>query len=208
LNLFSESTVSTAHESGSFGLEITTDYPWDETISIKITEATKNAVLAVRIPDWCKGYTVKTDGTDAEYELKDGYAYFKHIETGQTIELVLYMPVTIIEANPRIREDIGKIAVKRGPVVYCLEEIDNCNDLHRIYLPEEVDFTTQFDPAFFDGAMIINSPGKKLKQDDWCPDELYREAVTPEFEDIQLKWIPYYLWSNRGIGEMTVWVKR
>ena len=208
LNLFSESTVSTDLESGSFGLEITTNYPWDEAVKIKITEAAENAVLAVRIPDWCKGYTVKTDGIDAKYELKDGYAYFKHIEAGQTIELVLYMPVTILQANPRIREDIGKVAVKRGPIVYCLEEIDNGKDLHCIYLAGEGDFSTKYDAGFFGGAVIINSPGKKLKQDDWCPDDLYREAITPEFEDIQLKWIPYYLWANRGENEMTVWVQK
>jgi len=208
LNLFSESTVTTSLESGRFGLEITTNYPWDETINIKITEAADNAVLAVRIPDWCKIYTVKTDCTDAEYEIINGYAYFKHIETGQTIDLELNMPVTILEANPRIRDDIGKVAVKRGPIVYCLEEIDNGKDLHCVYLPVEVDFTTEFDPGFFGGAVLLKSSGKKLIQDDWCPDELYRKAVTSKFNNVSLKWIPYYLWANRGEGEMTVWVKR
>jgi len=208
LNLFSEGSVFTALDSGNLGLEIITNYPWDEEIKIKVTEKTNNSVLAIRIPGWCKSYSVKSNGTDAEYELKDGYAYFKHLEAGQLIELTLHMPVTILEANPRIREDIGKVAVKRGPIVYCLEEVDNGKDLHSVYLPLDVDFTIEFDVDFFGGIVTLKSSGRKLIQDDWCPDELYREAVNPEFKDVSLKWIPYYLWANRGENEMITWVNR
>jgi len=208
LNLFAEGMAQTELDGGKFGVEVTTNYPWDETVNIKVVEVTPNAVFAVRIPGWCKDYSVAVDGATATYDMQDGYAYFKGLKAGQSIDLIIKMPVTVLEANPRIRENLGKVAVKRGPIVYCIEGADNGDDLHRVHLPVDASFKAKFDPNFFSGAVLIESTGKKLKQDKWCPDNLYSEAGICDFEDISLKWIPYYLWANRGENEMTVWVHK
>ena len=208
LNLFAESSVQTELKSGKFGIDVKTSYPWDESVKIGVTEAAKDAVLAVRIPGWCKEYSIKTDGVDTACNLKDGYAYFNEVKPGSNIEIVLKMPVTIIGANPKVRENIGKVTVKRGPVVYCIEGADNGDDLHRVFLPACAKFEAEYDEAFLGGAVLIKSDGRKIKQDSWNSDDLYSEADAYEFEDISLKWIPYYLWANRGENEMTVWVKK
>ena len=207
VNLFAGGTVDTQLSSGAFAFDMTTDYPWDETVTIKITKATEDAVLALRVPGWCEGYSVKRNGIDAEHVVKDGYALLTGLSAGDDIEFVMEMPVVVLEANPRVREDIGKVAVQRGPVVYCLEEVDNGKDLHRVFLPKDVAFTNEYCDDFFGGAVLLQSKGKRLCQCDWEPDLLYRKAKAAGYEDVQLKWVPYYLWANRGAGEMVCWVR-
>jgi len=208
LNLFGEGTAATDLDCGKFGIEITTNYPWDEKVLVKITDAANDAVFAIRIPGWCENHTVKLNGADASFDIKDGYAFFNGLKAGDALEFIFKMPVVVLDSNPRIRENIGKAAVKRGPVVYCIEEADNGNDLHLVYLSGCAEFETVFDANFFGGAVTLKSSGKKLNQADWCPDNLYRTAAPQKFVDISLKWIPYYLWANRGEGEMTVWVNK
>ena len=94
----------------------------------------------------------------------------------------------------------------RGPVVYCLEEVDNGKGLQCVYLPEEPDFKEQYEPDLLSGVVTLTSKGRRLDQSGWDADTLYRPAERPEFQDAELKWVPYYAWANRGIGEMTVWV--
>jgi len=207
VNLFVGGTVDTHLDSGALGLEIATDYPWNETVTVKVTKAPDKAVLALRIPGWCTKHSVKVNGREAKYILEDGYAQLTGLSAGDTVELVLDMPVVVVEANPRVREDIGKVAVQRGPVVYCLEEVDNGKDLHRVFLEKDAAFKCEYDKGFFGGAVLLKSSGKRLCQEDWEPDTLYRKAAVAKYENAALKWVPYYLWANRGAGEMICWVR-
>ena len=209
INLFTECSLNAELDNGSIRMNIVTDYPWDETITVKIAEAYPSAVLAFRIPSWCKSYSFNFNGSKATYELKNGYAFITHsLSEGDIIELTFKMPVIVMEANPAVRENMGKAAVMRGPVVYCLEEADNGGDLHRVFLPDGAEFQHGYESGFFSGAVLLKSPGKRFDQSAWDEDTLYREAKSVGYEDISLTWIPYYLWANRGIGEMTVWVHR
>ena len=117
------------------------------------------------------------------------------------------MPVQILEANPRVREDIGKVAVTRGPVVYCLEEADNGDQLQEIYLKEEPEFKTKYEPDLLKGVVTIEAKGKRVSRKGWEKESLYRTYTGKKFEDTDLKFIPYYAWTNRTPGEMTVWVR-
>jgi len=105
-----------------------------------------------------------------------------------------------------VRADAGKIAVTRGPVVYCLEEADNGGELWNIRLParDAAAFTAQVDEGL-GGAVTLACPGKRVLP--WKEASLYRPAQEAVTEDINLKWIPYYAWANRGLGEMRVWVQ-
>lgn len=206
VNMYMESKVNTELAGGKLSLDVKTNYPWDGTVTIKVIDAPENEVsIGLRIPDWCKKYSI----SESDAQLKNGYLTIsKQLVKGDEIVLDMEMPVEIIEANPRVREDAGKLAVQRGPVVYCIEQADNGTDIHRNYITAETEFKPEFDDGFFGGAMVLKSKGKKLMQDEWDADTLYRSASAPKFEDADLKWIPYYLWSNRGEGEMTVWVHR
>ena len=210
VHLFVESKTATELKSGTFALDIQTNYPWENTILMKVkTAPSSSARIAIRIPGWCEGYKLRINGKTVQTPVENGYAMMEQVfRKEDEIELILDMPVTIVEANPRVREDIGKLAVMRGPLVYCLEEADNGKDLHRIYIERNTAFRHEYDRTFFGGAVILESDGKRLSQEEWGADSLYRKVSEPKFEDVRLKWIPYYLWANRESGEMTVWVRR
>jgi hypothetical protein len=117
------------------------------------------------------------------------------------------MTVKIVEANPLVREDIGKAAVMRGPIVYCLEECDNGAQLQQIYINANQKFSEKYEADLLNGVVTLTTTGKRLSDAGWNGDMLYRTYTGKTFEDQELKLIPYYSWANRGIGEMTVWVR-
>ena len=164
--------------------------------------------LALRIPDWCSRYEL--DGFTGGTEEKDDYLYLQK-DWGEEEEFTLHFPmeVRMIAAKEAVREDIGKVAVMRGPVVYCLEETDNGKDLQKLLIAPELNVTVS------DGN-ICGTPVKKLtaagfrQLDTHIEKEseaLYHVWKKPEFEKAELSYIPYYTWANRGENEMQVWTR-
>ena len=191
--------------------EVKTAYPWKGDVEIYIkTEKPVDFHYAIRIPGWCGNhYRLRINGMETACRMENGYAVMERTwSDGDVIQFYLELKPQVVQANPRVRQDIGKVAVMRGPVVYCLEEVDNGKGLQRVYLPEEPDFKEQYEPDLLSGVVTLTSKGRRLDQSGWDADTLYRPAERPEFQDAELKWVPYYAWANRGIGEMTVWVRR
>ena len=120
------------------------------------------------------------------------------------MKLSFDMPVRINRSNPSVKENIGKAAVSRGPLVYCLEEADNGDELHRLSLDtkEEIEICKG---AAFEGTTELRGRGRKLSGDGWNG-ALYASDIEESYSEQTLTFIPYYLWNNRGAGEMTVWV--
>ena len=120
------------------------------------------------------------------------------------------MPVRILEAAPEVREDIGKVAVARGPIVYCLEEVDNGKDLHLCRLDLQTlqvsDIRTEVSEEMGHPMTVLKVPGRRLLPAE--SGELYHAARPPREQDVTLRMVPYYAWNNRGEGEMSVWVRR
>jgi len=174
------------------GMRITqkTKYPSEGEIQIHLYGDKK--YVAIRIPGWCKDFSL-----DQPYELKDGYAYISlHGET--QITLNLQMPVTMLAANRRVHDNAGRIAVMRGPVVYCLEGVDNGEDLRSIHIPEDAEF------VLTDNEFMVPS----LQTKGYRPagsEQLYLPAKQC-YEEISLRLIPYYAFANRGASEMLVWI--
>lgn len=169
-----------------------TDYPNNGKITVSCNSNKKQ--IAFRIPCWCKSFNI-----NKKYSIKNGYAYVD-LDSEENIELELDMPVRIISANRRIHSDAGRIAVMRGPVVYCAEGIDNGADIKSIALPAE----SVFELAESEFLLPI------LKTEAYRPfesDSLYYEAVD-DYEKIPLTLIPYYAFANRGESEMQVWLLR
>lgn len=190
-------------------LSVSSNYPWSESINISLNmkeEATFE--FALRIPEWCRNYNIKVNNQEVEYEMLDGYAYIiKTWRNNDEINIYFEMLVEIMTANPSVRENIGKVAIMRGPIVYCLEEEDNGRDLHRVYLSENPEFTYEYEKDLLEGVVTIEGNGKILLKKDWDEDSLYKSNAEIKFQDKKLKWIPYYSWANRNSGEMIVWVK-
>ena len=148
-------------EMDGFKLQIETQYPWDG--KVKMTVKTSRPIgkkLALRIPGWCSEYDVQYNGGTAHGVLNDGYYYIEKMwRNDDVLELDLDMPVEIVRANPKVRANVGKAVLMRGPLVYCLEEADNGKDLHRIRLIEGEQYTAEYDPDLLGRIVKITGKG-------------------------------------------------
>jgi DUF1680 family protein len=208
VNLYSDSDASFEIFGNTIKLQQRTDYPWDEKIRIKLSasEATKFK-LQLRIPSWCKKAKLKVNGRklSAARLTSDGYASIERKwKDGDEIELKLSMPPTRVYADPRVRHNAARVALTRGPIVYCLEQADNRADLNAITLPRKAKLTAKNEPNLLGGVIALTSKAQReiaRKQN-----ALYVEA-RPASKPQKIKAIPYYAWANRGEGAMIVWVR-
>jgi len=209
-------------EMDGHNIEITqeTAYPWGEKVGIKIsTETPSHFAVNLRIPQWCRNPEIKVNGKidDISKLLKKGYAQIRRQwKKDDMIELTLPMPVEVIEAHPDVRQDAGKVALQRGPIVYCLEQTDNGPGLDRIFLPvaslmerdgsipRQDNFEILHKPKLLGGITIIRTVAFVKNTDDW-KEKLYR-PVKSNYTKKQITAIPYCAWANREVGEMLVWI--
>jgi DUF1680 family protein len=137
--------------------------------------------------------------------LKNGYAYLTRLwEKGDEIELHFPMPVEKISANPNVRENAGKVALQRGPVVYCLEEVDNGVNLPSITLPQNSKPQVTFEENLLDGVCVVTAHAEQVDETAWNG-ELYK-PIERRTKPISIKAVPYFSWCNREPGEMLVWI--
>jgi DUF1680 family protein len=191
-------------------IDVSTEYPWKNKVTLKVSiddDFNPEFNIALRIPGWCKNSTITVNGKEYTPDIKQGYGYINRKWTSQdTITLDMDMPTVVVSANPKVRDNIGKVALMRGPMVYCLEEVDNGKDLHRIYLDPKAKFKELYEPDLLGGIIKLSSTGYKLQDSSWNNDNLYESSVNPSFKKMDLTWIPYYSWANRNPAEMIVWV--
>lgn len=190
------------------GVSQKTDYPWDGTVTITVSpQSDCEFTLGLRIPGWCRGAQLKINGeaVDITPFLKNGYAYLKRTwQNDDQIELFLPMPIERIKANPNVRANAGKVALQRGPIVYCLEEVDNGSNLPNIYLSRDAKLFASFEPDLLGGVTVITGEAERIDGAVW-DDELYK-PVNVQTRTAKLKAVPYYAWCNRESGEMLVWI--
>ncbi|TVR52107.1 MAG: glycoside hydrolase family 127 protein [Spirochaetaceae bacterium] len=209
---FLNGTASLSLDSGTMELEQSGKYPWDGRIGFTVTRAVDGpAGIAVRIPDWCDDASLTLNGepVDVTEGNRDGYVVLHRTwQTGDTLELDLPMPVRMLSADPRIAADYGKVAIQRGPLVYCLEQCDNGPGLHTVTLPESPEFSVTFHDAELGGVTVITARGF-ISTDEFVGETPYAaDRRTETRKPVELKFVPYYAWANRAPGEMTVWVRR
>jgi len=122
------------------------------------------------------------------------------------VELNIPMSIEELEANPQVLPSRGKIALRRGPLIYCLEQSDNRADLDRIALPPAANLTAGFEPELLGGVTVISGQGRALKPNDWSR-RLYRPRHGPDCgEVVTNKAIPYCVRGNRGQQNMKGWM--
>ncbi len=209
INMYGGNVLSTElHDGTKLKLEQTTSYPWNGNITVTIKEATVNPVnIFLRIPGWCKSYSLKINGTYPKVRDRDGGFVIagRKWNAGDKIELVLDMPATLLESNPLVEETKNQVTVKRGPVVYCIESTDLPNqNVFDVMIPSTIKLQPL--PMKIDNGNIMALTGEaKLLQNGNWKNTLYKE-VNSSYKPVKIKLIPYYAWANRGKTDMTVWM--
>jgi hypothetical protein len=190
-------------------LDVQTGYPWDEDVRIRVRpEAPASFTLALRVPGWCRRPALRINGRATKLAplLSGGYARIRRRwEPGDAVELRLPMPVERIEAHPSVRSDAGRVALQRGPLVYCLEEADNGADLNDQALPRGASLTARHNPRLLGGVVTIHGKGKRRRRADWAG-RLYSPDAG-RLETVAVMAVPYFAWCNRRPGEMLVWLR-
>ncbi len=208
MNLYLAHDAALDVGSAKAAVSVETNYPWDGKVAVTMTEGTAGRFkLALRVPGWCAKHTLTVNGDAADVQVVNGYAVIERDwQAGDTVVLDLAMPVTVMRANPKVYEDAGKVTVMRGPIVYCLEECDNGKDLHLVHLCTDRtgDAVAHHEPELLGGVTVIDIPGYRELDEDWGG-ALYAPYAAAKREDVTLRWVPYYAWGNRGLGEMRVW---
>lgn len=179
-----------------------TSYPLQGNIAFSIKGSGVKSV-AFRIPYWCENYNFTLNGNEAPIIVKKGYAYISRslLET-DTINVIFEIKPQLIEASPKLQENSGRVALQRGPIIYCLEAIDNGDLLRDVRIDVHGQFDSIFDKYF--GVQAINTIGYRRIIEDF-ENSLYK-PVSEKLEQVHLKFIPYYGFANRGESEMIVWV--
>lgn len=208
-NLYGANKLSSNLADGSkIKLEQETDYPWDGHIKITIKEtATKSYSLFLRIPAWAQNAQLRVNGKGVSLKLIAGtYAEINRIwKAGDLVELVLPMEATLVEANPLVEENRNQVAVKRGPIVYCLESSDlPGKNIFNAVIPVSISLKPK--AIVIDGATMMSLEGdaKMVNPTNW-KNQLY-QPINKINETTPIKLIPYFAWGNRGHSEMSVWL--
>ena len=188
----------------------TTQYPWSENVHIEISPGSPSTfTVARRIPGWCTDARVAVNGDPVEVPpgLHKGYLRLRRKwRPGDRIALRLPMPVARIEAHPSVRHNCGRIALQRGPVLYCLEEKDHGKNLHDIVLPRSAALAVvKGSSGLFGGIPLIKGPAFRRDVRAWTG-SLYQTSPSP-FRPCEIVAIPYFMWAHRGEGEMLVWIR-
>lgn len=185
-----------------------TNYPWDGKISLEVVSPkTIEFTIAMRVPGWCKNYKLALNGNAINTEVVNGYTIINRIwNNNDIIELELDMPVELIHSNPEVRSNAGKLAIQRGPLVYCLEEVDNGRNLTAVSLPLSSELSAKFDKDLFGGIVVVKGTAFRTDESGW-EGTLYKIASNNE-KPMNIKAVPYCMWGNRNPGEMLVWIRQ
>lgn len=211
VNLYGSNILNTELTDGTpLKLRQETNYPWEGKIKITIeAPSKKNFSVMLRIPGWAEGASLKVNNRPINDVVKSGQyvEITRNWSAGDLIELTLPMDVQLIEANPLVEEVRGQVAIKRGPIVYCLESPDLPEDIRvsEVIIPHNIELRPHFDKDFLGGVVILEGEALVIKEGDWS-NQLYRKVMTVEPQMIKIKLIPYYAWGNRGLSHMTVWI--
>ncbi|MAT72594.1 MAG: six-hairpin glycosidase [Planctomycetaceae bacterium] len=223
VNLFAAGKAMLPLASGEATITQTTRYPWDGKVQIAVAPSAPDAeiTLKVRIPGWARNIA----NSDGLYEFADadspqpevtvagesvwqpadgGYATItRHWEPGDTVEVALPMPIRRVAADERVEADRGRIALQRGPIVFCVEHPDVPEGhVHNLVLPDNAELATQFESDLLEGVQVIEGEAQATRYEG---DEADPVIVA---ETVPFKAIPYYAWAHRGRGAMDVWLPR
>ncbi|MFV0519723.1 MAG: glycoside hydrolase family 127 protein [Lachnospirales bacterium] len=210
IHQYSQSSTITEIGGKKVQVEQKTNYPWESSIAISLTmESVIDMEVAIRIPSWCTNPSIICNGKKIEILNEKGYVYLKEVWSNSN-EIILDLPMDIIEmeSHPYIVNDAGKVALKRGPIVYCLEGVDNKDiNIFDVTLSKDFkNFVTKNVIIYDFEVKAIIGKGFVRNLESW-DNTLYKPFST-DYKEVEFVAIPYFAWANRGENNMSVWVKK
>lgn len=209
VNLYGGNQLETTLLDGST-LKLTqkTQYPWEGEIEFAIEDCKKTAFeILFRIPEWAESTTIKINGIPAETAITPGT--FAKVERqwkkGDVVTMNIPLEITFVEGDPRIEEVRNQVAIKRGPIVYCVESPDLPKDTNilDVYVSQDCKLTANYRPGFLGGVTTIDGEIMLRSQKE---EGMYRKLEKPSWKKVESSFVPYFSWSNRGVAEMTVFM--
>jgi DUF1680 family protein len=212
VNLYIQSQAEMDTEDNHVKIEQCTQYPWDGEVTLTVhPEKTQRFALRLRIPGWVQQtpvasdlytftdapaqWSVKVNGYTTQAEVVDGYATIQRAwKEGDEVTLRLPMDVRRIQANEHVADDQGKLAIERGPIVYCLEGIDQADTtVFNKFIPDQTPMTANYEQTLLGGVVSLTGQAQEVQPDG-------------SVKEVPFKAIPYATWNNRGAGQMAVWI--
>jgi len=216
VNLFMSSNTTLTIHNKPVSIIQENNYPWSGDLKFTITpKSTDNFALRIRIPGWVQSkvipsdlysfaktsanhVVIKVNGKPLEYKIENGYAIInKNWKKSDVVEVNLPMEVKSIVANDKVADDRGKVALQRGPLVYCAEGIDNDGKASNIIIPSEAVFETEERDNLLNGVTVVRTKVPVV--------EISNDGKNISTVEKTVTAIPYYAWANRGKGEMIIW---
>ena len=217
VNLFIGNEAEISTPGNKVKISIVTGYPWEGKVKIQLTPVKPEKFsLQIRIPQWALGQPLPSDlytyvqqnsnapvitvnGKKVPVETKNGFALInRKWRKNDYVTVEFPMPPHLVKANEKVAEDINKLAVERGPVVYCAEWVDNNGLVSNLILPQNTALVTSKAPRLFDGVTLIEGKVPAVV--------IENSGLRIETKTRKMTLIPYYAWAHRGIGEMSVWL--
>lgn len=218
VNLFVGSNTNVPLDKTNVSVSQQTNYPWDGEVSINISPEKKSVFdVLVRIPGWAQNqpvpgntymylnaaknnFTLTVNGKPADYKMQNGYAVIsREWKPGDMVQLQLPMSVQRVIASENVADDKDRVALQRGPLMYCAEHADN-SDVLNVVLPDDAQFTTSLNNNLLNGVVTITADAKTIQPS--------TDGSSVQTVNQQITFIPYYAWANRGAGQMQMWLPR
>ena len=216
VHLYAQGSLETTLENGQrVALEQATRYPWDGEVTFTL-RAEGDFTLKLRVPAWAEGATVQVSGEASEQATAGGYhSLSRPWHAGDTVQLRLPMPVRYLEAHSYLFENTGRVALARGPILYCAEGTDqDVADVRDLIVPTEADAVEAVPTDELGGVVLLKVTASAESPSPGDAGYLYRTAVAgnsaeaPAHTPAALVAVPYYSWANRDAGPMQVWLRR
>lgn len=204
VNLYAPGTAEIQVPAGTVRLALAGDYPWDGHLTLKVDPGkARTFALSLRIPGWARSFEVAVNGTPANAQTERGYVRLsREWKPGDTVSLVLPMPVEQVEAHPAVKQDLYRTAIQRGPIVYCLEQVDNPAPLRDLVIPRGAKLESAWKPELLGGVVVITGEAQRSDEPEWTGN-LYQPVRT---SPSTFTAVPYAVWDNRKAGPMEVWM--
>ncbi len=213
VHLYAESAAEVELGGGPVRVVQRTRYPWDGKVALELDGAGAFA-LRLRVPAWCGAAQLSVNGVRADVPLAPGtYAeVHRRWAGGDRVELALAMPVRALESHPHVLENTGRVALARGPLVYCLEGVDHAGlELLDVEIDPEEAIEARWEPERLSGVVALHGGARVRPPGARWRGHLYRPAgaaPAPERRGVPFTAVPYFAWANREPGPLQVWLRR
>jgi len=211
IHLYVQSRVHLNIDGTSVELSQKTRYPWDGNIEIYVRPENESSFsVFLRVPGWSRKPKVLVNGQPVNQPIKTGeYLEIRRLwKSGDRVQLVLPMPIERVACHPYVMENHDRVALRRGPLIYCVEQVDNPEcDVWNLVLPPDSQLEARWKPNMLNGVVVIS--GEAYAVDAEAGNNLYRmeDRSFVEMRSVKFTAIPYFAWANREQGPMTVWIR-